>query len=162
MTVAGRRAVAVLNGTEISAQVKIDWGKLGLNGTPKSLRDVWNGKDLDAADATLSVPAHDLLLLVVDGEDKASAEYPANQASITGIQSTRGPTFARLQYANASGHVVVVRVKSTSGLSTALALPPTEGSDTGTVGLILPHGTADMWFEGQAVAIHKLDVYSWR
>jgi Alpha galactosidase A/Alpha galactosidase C-terminal beta sandwich domain len=161
MAIAGKRAVAILNRTDASAQVKIDWEKLGLKGAPRSLRDVWNVRDLGAADATITVPAHDLVLLVVDGEDKAPAEYAANGASLTGIGSTRGPTFARLQYANTSGHVVVVPVKSTSGLSTALALPPTAGSETGTVGLILPHGTADLSFGSQAVAIRGLDVYSW-
>ena len=40
------------------------------------------------------------------------------------------------------------QVNSTSGLFTALALPPTVGSDAGTVGLILPHGTADLSFDG--------------
>jgi hypothetical protein len=161
MAIAGRRAVAILNRTETSAQVKVNWDKLGLNGTPKSLHDVWSGRNLDAADATLSVPAHDLALLIADGEDKIPAEYPANQTAITEIQSTRGPTFARLQHTNISDHVVVVSVKSTSGLSTALALPPTGTSDTGTVGLILPHGTADLSFEGQPVAIRSLDIYSW-
>lgn len=161
MAVAGRRAVAVLNSTDASAQVKIDWDKLGLTGTPRLLHDVWNGRDLESADATLSVPAHDLALLIVDGEDKAPAEYPANQTGITGIRATRGPTFALLQYANTSGHGVVVAVKSTSGLSTALALPPTAGSDMGTVGLILPLGTADLSFAGQAAAIRRLAVYSW-
>ncbi len=67
--------------------------------------------------------AHDLALLIVDGEDKKPAEYLANQSDIARIQATRGPTFARLEYANTSGHVAVVRVESTSGLSTALALP---------------------------------------
>jgi Alpha galactosidase A/Alpha galactosidase C-terminal beta sandwich domain len=161
MAIAGRRAVAILNRTDTSAQVKVNWDKLGLNGTPRSLHDVWNGRDLDTADATLSVPAHDLALLIVDGEDKTPTEYPSNQTDITGIRATNGPTFARLQYANISGHVVVVPVKSTSGLSTALALPPTVGSDTGTVGLILPHGTADLLFEGQPIDIRKLAVYSW-
>jgi hypothetical protein len=99
--------------------------------------------------------------MIVDGEDKAPAEYSADQNSIAGIQATHGPTFARLQYANTSGHVVVVPVKSTSGLSTSLALPPTTGSDIGTVGLILPHGTADLSFESQPVTIRKLDVYAW-
>ena len=161
MAIAGRRAVAILNGTDNSAQVKVNWDKLGLNGTPKSLHDVWAGRDLNTADATLSVPAHDLALLIVDGADKTPAEYPANETDITGIQATDGPTFARLQYENTSGHVVLVQVNSTSGLFTALALPPTVGSDVGTVGLILPHGTADLSFEGQSVAIQKLLVYSW-
>ena len=161
MAIGGRRAVAILNGTDASAQVKVDWDKLGLKGPPKELRDAWSGRDLDTGDATLSVPAHDLALLIVDGEDKTPAEYLANQTDITRIQATRGPTFARLQYANTSGHTVVVPVKSTSGLSTALALPPTVGSDMGTVGLILPHGTADLSFEGQQLTIRKLDVYSW-
>jgi hypothetical protein len=161
MAIAGRRAIAILNRTDASAQVMINWDKLGLIGAPKSLRDVWSGRDLNTAEATASVPAHDLELLIVDGEDKAPAEYPVNQTSITRIQSTRGPTFARLQYTNTSSHVVVVPVKNTSGLSTALALPPTVGSDSGTAGLILPHGTADLSFEGQAGVIRKLDVYGW-
>jgi hypothetical protein len=161
MATAGRRAVAILNRTDTSAQVKVDWDKLGLNGSPRSLHDVWNGRDLDTADATLSVPAHDLALLIVDGEDKTPVEYPANQTGISGIRATSGPAFARLRYANTSGHVVVVPVKSTSGLSTALALPPTVGSGTGTVGLILPRGTADLSFEGQPIAIRELAVYSW-
>jgi hypothetical protein len=141
--------------------VKIDWGKLGLVGTPRSLREVWNGRDFTAADSAFSVPAHDLLLLSVDGEDKKPAEYQANQSSIAGMQATSGPTFVRLEYANTSGHVAVVRVKSTSGLSTALALGPTAGSDTGTAGFLLPGGTADLSFEAQIVAVRKLAVYSW-
>jgi hypothetical protein len=68
-----------------------------------------------------------------------------------------------LEYVNTSGQLAVVRVKSTSGLSTALALPPTAGSSVGTVGLILPRGTADLSFEAQpTAAIRKLAVYSWR
>jgi hypothetical protein len=161
MAIEGRRALAILNCTDDSTQVKVNWEKLGLKGTPKSLRDVWNGRNLDTANATVSVPAHDLALMIVDGEDRTPAGYPANQNNITGIQATRGPTFARLQYANTSGHVVVVPVKSTSGLSTALALPPTVGSEIGTVGLILPHGVADLSFEEQSEAIRKLDVYAW-
>ncbi len=162
MAVAGRRAVGILNRTDSTAQVKIDSKELGFEGDLRSLRDVWNARDLAAAEA-VSVPAHDLVLLVVEGADKKPAEYPANQSGITGIQSTAGPTFARLQYANTSGHIAVVRVKSTSGLSTALALPPTDGSNTGAVSLILPHGTADLAFEAQpGAAIRKLSVYSWR
>jgi hypothetical protein len=161
MATAGRRAVAVLNRTDRSASVEIDASKLGLGGTPRSWHDVWSGRDLAPADVPLSVPAHDLVLLVVDGEDKKPAEYSAKQANIAGMQATHGPTFARLQYANPSGHVAVVRVKSTSGLSTALALPPTTGSNTGMVGLLLPGGTADLSFEALPVTIRKLTVYSW-
>ncbi len=161
MAVAGRRAVALLNRTGSPAQVTIDWSKVGLNGTPRLLREVWNGRDVATAGAVFSVPAHDLLLLSVDGEDKEPAEYPANQSDIAGIRATSGPTFARLEYANTSGKIAVVRVKSTSGLSTAVALPPTAGSNTGMAGLILPHGTADLSFEAQKAAIRKLTVYSW-
>jgi hypothetical protein len=161
MAVAGRRALVILNRTDTSAQVKIDWGKLGLVGAPRSLRDVWNGRDFTAADPAFAVPAHDLLLLSVDGEDKKPAEYLASQSHIVGIQATRGPTFARLEYANPSGQVAVVRVKSTSGLSTAFALLPTAGSDSGTAGFLLPGGTADLSFEAQIVSVRKLAVYSW-
>ena len=162
MATPGRRAVAILNRTDSPAQVKIDWKKLGLDGMPKSVRDVWLQRDLAATDMGFSVPAEDLALLVVDGQDQAPAEYPASQSEITGIRSTWGPTFARLEYVNNAAEVAVVRVKSTSGLSTAFALPPTAESSAGTVGLILPHGTADLSFEGQPTVIRKLAVYSWR
>ena len=161
MAIAGRRAIGILNRTDAAAQVKINWEKLGLKGTPKSLHDVWSGRDLNTDDLTVSVPAHDLALLIVDGEDRTPAEYPASQGSITGMQATRTLTFARLQYSNTSGHTVVVQVKSTSGLTTALALPQTLGSAVGTIGLILPHGTADLSFERQPVEIRKLNVYVW-
>lgn len=161
MAIAGRRAVALLNRTDASVQVKVNWEKLGLKGTPKSARDVWNRRDLVLVNSAVSVPAHDLTLLIVDGEDKAPAKYAANEANITGIQALRGPSFAHLQYANTAGHVVVLRMKSTSGLSTAIALQPTAGSETGTIGLILPRGTADLAFEGQPVVIRELDVYAW-
>jgi hypothetical protein len=160
MAMAGRRAVALLNRTDASAKVQVDWKKLGLKGVPKSARDVWNGRDLVSVNAAVSVPAHDLALLLVDGEDVAPAEYTPNQNNITGIQVIPRPEFARLRYANATGQVVVIRMKNTSGLSTAMALPPT-GSETGTVGLILPKGTADLCFEGQAATISNLEVYPW-
>jgi hypothetical protein len=161
MATVGRRAIAVLNRTDASTQVKIDWEKLGLRGAPKSLRDVWNGRDLEAANATVSVAAHDLALMVVDGADKRPAEYPANRNSITGMQPTQKMTFARLQYTNTSGHAVVARVKSTSGFFTAVNFSPTNGSEVGTVGIILPHGTADLSFDEQPAQIRELDVYAW-
>jgi hypothetical protein len=161
MTIAGRRAVAILNRTGVATQVKVDWEKLGLISAPKSLRDVWNRRDIALVNSTVSVPGHDLELMVVDGEDKPPAEYTASQNNITGIQALHGPTFARLHYANTSGIVATLRMKNTSGLSTAVALPPTAGSETGTVGLILPNGTADLSFEGRSAAIRTLDVYSW-
>ena len=162
MAVAGRRGVAILNRTESPAEVKIDWKRLGLDGSPRKLRDVWNGRDLDPADAVFSVPAHDLLLLSVAGEDRKPDEYAAGQAEIAGIAATRGPTFARLEYTNTSGSVAVVRVKSTSGFSTALALPPTAGSNSGVAGFILPGGTADLSFAAQTATVRRLTVYSWR
>jgi len=161
MAIPGRRAIAILNRTDTVAQVKLDWHKLGLDGAPKTMRDVWNGRDFAGADALLSVPAHDLALLSVNGEDKKPDEYLANQSEIAGMNATRVPTFARLEYANISGHVVVVLMKSTSGLFTALSIPPTAGSNTGTAGLILPSGTADLSFGPGPVAVRKLAVYPW-
>ena len=126
------------------------------------MRDVWSQRDLATTDTVFSVPAEDLALLVVDGQDKAPAEYLANRSEITGIRSTWGPTLARLEYVNTAGDIAVIRVRSTSGLATALALPQTAGSSVGTVGLILPHGTADLSFEAQPAVIRKLAVFSWR
>jgi hypothetical protein len=161
MALAGRRAIGVLNRPGSAAQVKINWEKLGLKGTPKSLRDVWNGKDLDTADSSVSVAANDLALMIVDGEDKPASDHPASQNTVKGVHVRSGPTYARLLYSNTSGSTVVVRAKSTSGLSTSIALAPTAGLEIGTVGLILPRGTADLTFEDGHVVIHKLEVYGW-
>ena len=160
-SIAGRRALALLNRTDKPADVKLDWEKLGLSGVPRSVKDVWNGNNLAPADVTLSVPAHDLALLAIEGEDRSAAEYSAKQSSITGIQAASRPVFAQLHYANSSGHVVVIPVKSTSGFFTSLALPPTVGSETGTAGFILPRGTADLSFEVGPITLRKLDVYGW-
>jgi len=161
MAVAGRRAVAILNRTNNSAKVQINWSKLGLDAAPRSLRDVWSGRNIAAAETLFSVPAQDLLLLLVDGEDKKPDKYTASQSVITGIRATGGPTFARVHYSNTSGHVVVARLKSTSGLSTAVALLPTSESDVGVAGLILPHGTADLSFEVEMVVVRDVAVYAW-
>jgi hypothetical protein len=161
MAIAGRRAIGILNRNEAGSQVNIYWEKLGLKGTPRSIRDVWSGRNLNSADLAFSVPPKDLTIMVVDGEYKSPEEYPAKQDMNTGIQATRGPTFARLQYINSSGHAVVVPVKSTSGFVTALNLPPTVEAETGAIGVILPHGTADLLFERQPVEIRKLEVYVW-
>jgi hypothetical protein len=160
MADAGKRAVAILNRTGAPAQVEIDWAKLGLERAPGSLRDVFTGQAIAPVGMKFSVPAHDLVLLALEGEDKKSAEYAAAESKITGMQATGGPTFARLEYVNHSG-VAVVHVKSTSGLSTALALPPTAGSETGTVGLILPKGIADLSFDAEPGAIRRILVYQW-
>jgi hypothetical protein len=132
MAIAGRRAFVILNRTDSNAQVKVDWRKLGLKHAPKSSHDVWNKRDFASVDSIISVASHDLALVVVDGEDEAPAEYAANRTGITRIQAPHGSAFARLHYANTSGHVVV-----------------------------LPKGPADLSFEGRQVAIHKLDVYAW-
>ena len=161
MAVAGRRAVAILNRTDAAAQVKIDWSKLGLESAPRSLRDVWNRQAVAPSEATFNVPAQDIVLLSLEGEDKKPAEYRASESEINGIQAMSAPTFAQLEFVNNSGRVAVVRVKSTSGLSTALALPATTGLNTSTIGLILPHGTADLAFDAQPGVIRNLFVYSW-
>ena len=161
MAVAGRRAVAILNRTDAPAQVKVDWSKLGLEGAPRLLSDVWREHALAPSDATFNVPAHDIVLLSVEGEDKKPAGYPASDSEINGIQATSGPTFAGLKYTNTSGQVLVIHAKSSSGLSTALALPATSGSTAGTIGLILPRGTADLSFSAPPGVIRKLFVYSW-
>lgn len=64
-----------------------------------------------------------LLLLSVAGQDRKPAEYAATKSEINGIQATSGPTFARLKYMNTSGRVLIIRARSSSGLSTAFALP---------------------------------------
>ena len=102
MAIAGRRAIAILNRTDASAQVKINWEKLGLKGTPRSLRDVWNGQNVETANGTISVPAHDLALMIVDGEDIAPKEYAASQDSYYGDS---GDTWVHLRTPSVHKHL---------------------------------------------------------
>jgi hypothetical protein len=161
MAVPGRRAIAILNRTNDPAQVTVDWNKLGFDGVPRSVRDIWNGQDRAPAETAFSVNPNDLLLLLVDGKDSQPAEYPVTGASITHIKAAGAPVFATLRYTNKSGHTGIVRVHSTSGLSTAVALPATSGTDSEAVGLLLPKGVADLSFELYGVTIHGLAVSAW-
>ena len=161
MAIAGRRAVAILNRTDAAENVKVDWKKMGLTGAPTAERDVWGKRDVGSVDAAVSVPAHDLALLLVDGEDTKPTEHKTDGARIQFIEAAPRPVFARLHYMNATGHVVVSRIWSTSGLSTKIALAPTTGSEIGTVGVILPRGTADLELVSREAEAQKLDVYAW-
>ena len=160
MTIPGTRAVVLLNRTQNPASVTIDWNKLGLAGTPQSVRDVWRGQPV--SDAIISVPAEDLVLLLVQGQDRAPITVSAKGSAITEIPTTSGPTFGQLKYVNTSGEIAVMRIKSTSGLSTAFALPPTSGSAAETMGLILPHGTADLSVESPTVTVRELNLFPWK
>jgi hypothetical protein len=158
MSKPGTRAVALLNRTSNAADVKIsDLDRLGLTGPPASIHDIWNNRDFTLDKAAIPVPAGDLLLLLINGHDKPSVDYAASQTDITGIQATGRPTFAELQYRNQTGHTAIIHVHSTSGFSTALALP----SDVASMPMILPHGVADLSFDAPGVTIHKLTVHTW-
>lgn len=160
MATPGRRAIAILNRTDTPAQVSLHSEQLGLAGAPRAIHDVWNGRDLASA-AAFDVPANDLVLLTVEGADKAPTDYAANATRIMGIKQTSGPTFAVLEYTNGSGKAAIARATSTSGVHTAFSLPPTTGSGAGRIGLILPHGTADLSFDAPGVTIQKISVYTW-
>ena len=125
-------------------------------------------RDLSANTATSQMTASALKGSTAPGLPITWAIPASNRINAPRLRTTgprfhcrNRPKFALLHYANNTGHVVVMRVKSTSGLSTAIALPSKVGSETGTVGLILPKGTADLSFEGQSASIRKLDVYAW-
>jgi hypothetical protein len=111
---------------------------MGLKGTPKSLRDVWNGRNVETANGMVSVPAHDLALMIVDGYDESPQEYSAVADSITGVKAMRGPTFAPLQYANNSGHVAVVRSEAPQGFSPRLLSHPRSDRKSARLGSFFP------------------------
>ncbi len=63
----GTQAVGVFNRTEADKTVKFTWTELGQSGKPKTLRDVWEHRDLDPSADGLSgrVSPHGVLLLIV-------------------------------------------------------------------------------------------------
>ena len=83
----GRRAVAALNRTDSAADITVRFGDLGLADTA-SVRDVWSAADRGSMTAsyTVTVPAHEAVLLTVTGVDKPGG---ARVGTVVGKQSGR-------------------------------------------------------------------------
>jgi hypothetical protein len=153
----GKRAIALLNRTDEPAPITAEWSKLGLASAAATVRDIFAGRDMGQYDSafTATVPAQDMVLLVVSGQDKPAVFYGAagaaseliggaaaeacpecpggrsvaiggNRAlSVKSIASAIGPAFVRVVYRNESKTTVVARLNVNGASSTGVAFPPT-------------------------------------
>lgn len=154
---AGKRAVVLLNRTETPAPITLEWAKLGLAGNSASARDLFAQRDLGNLNAgyTATVPAQDLVMLVVTGEEKEAAfqsaaspenvliggavaaacpECPEGKSvtiggnkvlSVKGMKSAANQGYLRVIYRNRSKAPIVGNVSVNGGAVTGVAFPPT-------------------------------------
>jgi alpha-galactosidase len=63
----GSLAVGVFNRTEADRTVKLTWADIGRNSSPKTVRDLWEHRDLEPSGdgASARVLAHGVLMLLV-------------------------------------------------------------------------------------------------
>jgi len=167
LATSGKRAVVLLNRTESAATMSVKWSQLGLVTSAARVRDLFAARDLGPYDSAFStpVPAGDLVMLVVSGQDRAPTLYSAVQAgnelaggavsepcgscpggqSVTiggkkslafkGVHSAT-PAFIRVIYRNTSKATVVARLAVNGSQTTAVAFPPT-GEERRTLTLVL-------------------------
>jgi hypothetical protein len=79
LVIAGTRAVLLLNRTAADASISVAWKDLGLaESAAASVRDLWAAKDIGPVETAYSavVPAGDALLLLVQGTEAPSTDYP--------------------------------------------------------------------------------------
>lgn len=134
----GERAVLLLNRSYFPAPMDVQWKDLGLAGNEASVKDVWTEKEMRnlRGGYNITVPAHDGVLLLVQGAEGDSKRYlpsPANTlwaSSETLFDQISKPTGAwsqvRVSYRNHSAETAIVDLNVNDETITRLALPPTE------------------------------------
>jgi len=135
----GERAVVLLNRTASPAAISVTWAELGLASAPAQVRDLFAKRNAGRFDAvyTVTVPAQDLAMLTVSGQEKGAAFYSAagdteliggNKAlSFRDVRSRKGATFVRVIYSSRARATVVGRLSVNAARSTGVAFPPTGG-----------------------------------
>ncbi len=80
----GQRAVALLNRTGSTANIKVNWSDISLTGSAQ-VRDLWAHSNLGSFSTsyTASVPSHGVVLLKISGTEPGVANYEAEASSNT-------------------------------------------------------------------------------
>jgi alpha-galactosidase len=80
----GQRAVALLNRTGSTANIKVNWNDIDLTGSA-AVRDLWAHSNLGnfSGSYTASVPSHGVVLLKISGTEPGVANYEAESSSNT-------------------------------------------------------------------------------
>jgi hypothetical protein len=142
----GERAVLLLNRTGTAAQIEVRWGDLGLaDSSSAKIRDAWMHNDLGASEAsyTATVPAGDLVLVVVFGSEAKSSSYAANgqkergngvtvewnrPLSFTHVGSRTRIAMVQITYKNPDRMTRFAELRVNGQVGTRIAFPPTGGN----------------------------------
>jgi hypothetical protein len=85
LSASGSRAVLLLNRTAVAAPIPVRSADLGLlDSSSAKIHDVWADKDLGAFNdsSPITVPAEDMVLLVVKGSEAPQAKYGDHSAAV--------------------------------------------------------------------------------
>ena len=150
----GERAILLLNRSAAPAAISVRWTDIGLQDSPANVRDVWAMKDLGETPSAYSatVPAGDVVLLLVQGTEGAATLYFPDEAK-TETASRPAPQLARehpLTFSKVASRFPVARIRITYSnmdesprwaelrvngrIATRIAFPPTGGkSEPGVI-----------------------------
>ena len=173
----GSRAVILLNRSESPAAIAVDWAHLGLASSPALVRDLFAARDMGQFDSgyTATVPAQDLVMLVVSGKNKPVAFYPAGrtvnsgveeQVTFQNVKSSTGPAFIHILYRSRSAGPVVASLTVNGAQTTGLAFPPTAGELRALSLYLKLRGRGEpnvlqLASPGSAIALNGIAVSSW-
>src|ERR1035437_7898234 len=149
LTASGARAVLLLNRTTSAAPIPVRSADLGLlDSPPAKVHDVWAKKDLDALNSSYSVtvPAEDMVLLLVNGSEAPSAKYGDHAATVErshpvtfkDVGSHARLTPIAIAYTNPDKGPRFAELRVNGRIATKIAFPSTGGSGT----------PSTLWMEG--------------
>ncbi len=171
----GERAVVLLNRTAAAAPISVHWSDLGLSDDASAdVRDVWAGSDRGQfrGSYTATVPAADLILLIVRGTESPTIHYqPAVQKTgevVFASVSSRFPvTRVDIDYVNPGKTPRFCELRVNGQVATRIAFPPTaHGAAIGTISILalMDGGTGGnrltfTMADGNRTAIHSIAVH---
>ncbi len=145
----GHRAVLLLNRTSSPAEISVNLADLGLiESSSATIRDIWANKDLGSYKASYSttVPAGDVVLLMVSGSDAQATTYKLESlgpAKSAGAAVLRGlpVTFrevssrtriapVRITYSNPGSQLRFAELRVNGQIATRIAFPSTGGDNS--------------------------------
>jgi hypothetical protein len=137
----GERAVLLLNRTAAAAPVSVTRADLALlDSSTANVTDLWSGKHLGpmVSSYSVTVPANDALLLLVQGKDakfssyKPAAGLTGRKVAFTHVSATHSMARIQVIYTNPGKATRFAELRVNGRIATRVAFPPT-GSAAGAV-----------------------------
>jgi Alpha galactosidase A/Alpha galactosidase C-terminal beta sandwich domain len=137
----GERAVLLLNRTAEAAPISVTRADLTLlDSSAANVTDLWRGKGLGplAASYSVTVPANDALLLLVQGKEAKVSSYkpaikrPGRSVIFTHVSATHSMARVQIVYTNPGKVTRIAELRVNGRIATRIALPAT-GTTVGTV-----------------------------